>query len=60
MVGAIESKNVYRKRNTCTRDIEVIKTHLAGAREAVVNKADEPIENDNIKLGVDDKYNQDI
>lgn len=54
------TKNVYNKRNKCTRDIEVTKKHLSEAREAAVGEADETIDTDNVRLGVDEKYHLEI
>lgn len=43
MVGFMDTKNIYHKRNKSTRDIDVINKHIADAKEAAVNKADETV-----------------
>lgn len=60
MFGVMETKNVYHKRNLSTRDIDVIHKHIAEAREASAYEADETINAVNVKLGVDEKYHQEI
>lgn len=44
IIGVMETNNVYCKRNTSKRDIDVINKYLADAREAAVNNADETID----------------
>lgn len=53
ILGAVDTKTAYNKRSKATRDIDVINKHLANAREATLSKADETIDTDNVKLGVD-------
>lgn len=53
MLGVVATKTVYNKLNKCTRDIDVINERLLDSREA-----DETIDTDNVKLGVDEKYNR--
>lgn len=60
MLGIIDTKKVYKKRNQPTRDIDVIYKHLADAREAAVKKADETINAETVKLCVDEKYHLEI
>lgn len=60
MLGVVKTKTVYNKRNKSTRDIDVINKHLADAREAAVSKADETIDFENVRFGVDEKYHQEI
>lgn len=56
MVGAVETKTVYKKRNKSTKEIWVIKKFLSRDREAAVRKVDETIDADDVKLGADEKY----
>lgn len=49
-------KLVYNKRSKSTSDIDVINKHLSDAREDYGSKADETINGDNVKLGVDEKH----
>lgn len=60
MVSAVETKNVYNKRNKSTSDIEGTYKHLADGRESAAHKADKTIDADNVKLGVDEKYHLEI
>lgn len=53
MPEVVDTKTVYRKHNKSTRDIDVIKKHIADAREAAISKADQIIDANNFKLGVD-------
>lgn len=53
ILGVMETKSIYNKRNKSTRDIEVINKHLNDAREAGISTADKNIGADKFKLGFD-------
>lgn len=56
MLGVMESKNVHHKHKNSTLEIYVINKHLPDAVEAAVNKADETVYEDNVKVGVYKNY----
>lgn len=60
MTSAVGTETVYNKRNKSTRDINVINKHRADDRKATVSKSDEKVCADNVKIGVDEKYNPGI
>lgn len=49
MLGIVESKTEYNKRNKSTLEIDVINNHLVDARKSAVNKDDETIDDENAK-----------
>lgn len=57
ILGVVETENGYRKRFTPIRDIDLINKHLVDERGNELNKADETVDTDSVKLGVD-KNNQ--
>lgn len=60
MIGVMETKIVYNKRNKYTRHVNLTSKHLADAREAVVSKADKIIDSENVRLGVYKNYHKEI
>lgn len=60
MLDFVENKTVYNQLNKSTSNTDVINKHPADAREAPVSKADETIDVDNVKLGIDDRYQSKI
>lgn len=56
MVGIMGTKKVYHKRKQSTHGIDVINKHIADSKEAAVKKAEETVDADKVKLGVDENY----
>lgn len=56
LLGAVETKTFYKKRNKNTRYMNVISKDIADAWESTVRKVHESIDTEKVKLGVDEKY----
>lgn len=60
LLGVLDHKNAYRKRNNNTRDIAVINRQLGDAREAHLGDDETPIMAETVPLGVEEQYHPTI